>query len=168
MHDLDFSYHRVPDPLTPSQREFLRPHSLTLSELRSKSHPADAWLAPCSWVETFKELCAAKGMDLECGRGLPFMFAEAGLEDVHIRRYVYYFGSWDGMTDVEREFAEFHRKTMAVDLAQAIYKVGQGQDAVSEERVEQAVADVEKEKEKWEGNRGFFFIYAVCGRKPAK
>jgi hypothetical protein len=141
---------------------------LTLEELKSQSHPADAWLAPCDWEQTFKQLCLAKGMDLNCGKKLPLMFADAGLEDVQIKRYVYYMGSWDGMTDAERKFAEFHKKTIAVDLSQSIQRIGQGQDAVPQEKVTQAIADIKKEHEQWEGNRGFFFIYAVCGRKPAK
>jgi hypothetical protein len=168
MHDIGISIHRIPENLTPSQREMLRPHSLTLEELKSQSHPADAWLAPCDWEHTFKQLCAAKGMDLDCGKKLPFMFADAGLEDVQIKRYVYYLGAWEDMTDAERNFAEFHKKTMAVDLPQAISRVGQGQDVVSQEKVAQAIADTKKECEQWDGNRGFFFIYAVCGRRPAK
>lgn len=168
MHDMDISIYRVPENITPSQREMLRPHSLSLTELQNDSHPVDAWRVSCDWADIFKQLCAAKGMDLECGKKLAGMFVEAGLEDVHVRRYAYYMGLWDGLTDVEKKFAQFHEKTMGSDLGRAIFKVGLGQDAVSQERIDQAYAGVNKEAENWEGNRKFFFIYAVCGRKPAR
>lgn len=166
MHDLDISLHRVPENTTPELRAALHPHSITFSELQSRSHPADAMLVNEPWVITFQQLCATKGMDATCGRELPRIFSEAGLEDVRIKRYMYPMGLWEGMTEVEKKFAVHHRDGMGVHMGEAIRKVGEGQDVVSKEDVEKAVQGANKEHERWDRNRGFVFIYAVCGRKP--
>jgi hypothetical protein len=169
MHDINFVPYRVPQDVTAAQREMLRPHSLTLSESQTGCHPVEAWRISSEWEETFRELCANKGMDLESAEKLPKWFVENGLEDVRIKRYVYYAGAWEGMTDAERRFALFHKNSTAVDLAAAIRKVGQGQDKVSQDRVERAVGGLNEEiNHKWNSSRKFYFIYAVCGRKPSK
>jgi hypothetical protein len=99
---------------------------------------------------------------------LPKWFVENGLEDVQIKRYAYYTGAWEGMTDAERRFALFHKNTTMVDLVAGVRKVGQGQDVVSQDKVERAVAEMnELVNDKWESSRSFDFVYAVCGRKPA-
>jgi hypothetical protein len=168
MHDIEFNSYRVPEDPTPAQREMTRPHSLTLAEALNESHPLEAWRNPCEWEETFKELCAHKGMDLESAKKLPKWFVENGLEDVQIKRYAYYTGAWEGMTDAERRFALFHKNTSMVDLVAGVRKVGQGQDVVSQDKVERAVAEMnELVNDKWESSRSFDFVYAVCGRKPA-
>jgi hypothetical protein len=168
MHDIDFTSYRVPEDPTPAQREMIRPHSLSLAEALDESHPLEKWRVECEWEATFKELCANKGMDLESARRLTKWFVENGLEDVQIKRYAYYTGAWEGMTDLERRFALFHRNTSMVDLAAGVRKVGQGQDIVSQDKVERAVADVNKVmNDEWESSRRFYFVYAVCGRKPA-
>jgi hypothetical protein len=166
MHDLDISIHRVPAHTTPSQREALHPHSLTLSELSSRSHAADALLAPCEWTDTFAKLCVAKGMDLNCGQKIPYMFVEAGLENIQIKRYIYPIGGWDGWTDAEQKLAVHHRDQIGSHMPQAIKKAGQGQDVVSKENVERACEGARKENEMWDNNTAFIFMYAVCGMKP--
>jgi hypothetical protein len=168
MHEIDISVHRVPDPLTSSDRAVLHPHSITVSELQLKSHPADAMLSPEKWVTTLQRLCAAKGLDSTCGQQLPRMFAEAGLEDVHIKRYMYPMGLWEGQTDAEKKFALHHREEMGIHIGQMIRKIGQEQDVVTKEEVDKAVEEVDKALEEWDHFRGFVFIYAVCGRKPAR
>jgi hypothetical protein len=166
MHDLDISVHRAPDPMTPAQRAALHPHSITLAELSSKSHPADAWLAPCDWAETFAKLCAVKGMDITCGRRIPHMFAEAGLENIQIKRYMYPMGAWEGLTDAERNMALHHRDGMGTHMPVAIRQVGQGQDVILKEDVEKASEGARRENEMCDRNRGFLLLYVVCGRKP--
>jgi hypothetical protein len=169
MHDLDFSAYRVPENATAEQREAIRPHALTLEEFQNESHPAEKWRAPGGWHETFAELCTNKGMDSQCGGKLLTWFMENGLEDVRVKRYVYSTSVWEGMTDLENKFAQFHKDYSANDLMAAVRKLGQGQDAISQEKVEEAAAGVKKEVDDgWTSTRGFHFVYAVCGRKPAK
>jgi hypothetical protein len=168
MHDLDMSRYRAPEPITPSQRASFRPHSLTLAEVESKSHPADAWRTPCSWLTTFGKLSAAKGLDVHCGKRLPLLFVEAGLEDVQIKRYMYPFTVWEGMTDVEKTFATYHKKGMGKHFPHLIRKLGQGQNTVAQEDVEKAYEGARKENEGSESSRGFVWIYVVCGRKTMK
>jgi hypothetical protein len=168
MHDLDTSLHRVPEPTIAEHRAALHPHSITFSELESKSHPADAMLVTSPWCTTFQELCVSKGMDATCGRQLPRWFSEAGLEDVQIKRYMFSMGLWEGMTDVEKKFAVHHRDGMGAHMGEVIRKLGEGQNVVSKDDVEEAVEDANKEVERWDRNRGFVFLYAVCGRKPSQ
>jgi hypothetical protein len=166
MHDLDISVHRVPDPMTHSQREALHPHSITLSELSSRSHAADALLGPCDWTEIFAKLCTARGMALDCGRKIPHMFVEAGLENIQIKRYMYPMSVWEGLTDAEEKLALHHRDQIGRHMPEAIKKVGQSQDIIGKEEVERACEGAREENELWDRNRGFIFMYAVCGRKP--
>jgi hypothetical protein len=168
MHDLDVSLYRVPEPATVQDRAALHPHSIGYQELRSKSHPADSMLVDAPWCTTFQEVCAAKGMDATCGRQLPRWFSEAGLEDVQIKRYMYPMGLWEGMTDVEKRFAVHHRDGMGAHMGEAIRKIGEGQNVVLKEDVERAVEDANNEVERWDRNRGFVFLYAVCGRRPSQ
>lgn len=166
MHDLAISFYRAPNPLTATQRASLEPHSLTLAEFESRSHPADAWHDDCDWVKVFQELCAEKGMDATCGQQLPGMFAAAGLEDVQIKRYLYAMAPWEGLTEAETRFGEFHRVTMGRLIPPMIRKMAQGQNAVSHDRVVRASEEAEKEATEGHERRGFVFFYVVCGRKP--
>lgn len=168
MHDLDLSFHRVPDPITPSQRASLMPHSLTLAEVQSKSHPGDACLAPCSWLTTMAKLSAANGLDARCGQQLPRLFTEAALEDVRIKRYMYPFALWDGLTDIEKTFVLYHNKGMGKHFPHLIRKLGQGQNTVAQEEIEEACEGARRENEGSESSRGFVWIYVVCGRKAMK
>jgi hypothetical protein len=165
MHDLDMSHYRAPEPITPSQLTSLRPHSLTFAEVESKSHPADAWRTPCSWLTTFDKLSAANGLDVYCGIRLPLLFAKAGLEDVQIRRYMYPLAIWEGLTDVEKTFAMYHKNGMGKHFPHLIRKLGQGQDTVTQEEVEKASEGARKQNERLEDSRSFIWVYVVCGRK---
>jgi hypothetical protein len=107
-------------------------------------------------------------MDATCGRQLPRWFSEAGLEDVQIMRYMYPMGLWEGMTDVEKRFAVHHRDGMGTHMSEVIRKMSEGQNAVSREDVERAIEGGDKEVERWDRNRGFVFLYVVCGRKPSQ
>ncbi|KAH7410211.1 S-adenosyl-L-methionine-dependent methyltransferase [Phaeosphaeria sp. MPI-PUGE-AT-0046c] len=166
MQDLAISYYRAPDPLTPSQRAALEPHSLNLSEFKSQVHPTDTWHNACDWAKTFQELCAAKAMDATCGQQLPGMFSAAGLEDVHIKRYTYAVAPWEGLTKAEKKFGEFHRDNMGLLIPRLIKKLAEGQHVVSQEDVEKACEGAERDAIEWREQRGFVFFYVVYGRKP--
>jgi hypothetical protein len=166
MHDLDMRIYRTPEPMTSADRAMLNPHALTLAELQKRSHPTEAWHETCTWVTTINRLSAAKGLDGECGLHLPSLFVDAGLEDVRIKRYIYPYSMSDGYTEVEKKFAQHHREGMGVHLPDLIRKLGQGQDVVSHEDVENACEGARKENENWETGRKFIWMYVVCGRKP--
>jgi hypothetical protein len=168
MHDIDTTLHHVPDPLTPSDRAAISPHSITLSEQQANSHPTDAMVAAEDWVAIFQRLCATKGLDATSGKQLPRWFAEAGLEDVQIKRYMYPMGMWDGMTESEKKFAEHHKHGLGATLPEVIRKLGQGQNEVSEESMQKAIGQLKRACDEWDHYRGFLLFYAVCGRKPAK
>lgn len=166
MQDVAVSFYRAPHPLTPPQRAALDPHSLTFSEFKSQPHPTDTWYDACDWIKMFQVLCAAKGLDVTCGRQLPGMFSDAGLEDVHIKRYTYAVAPWEGLTEAEKKFAQFHVETMGSLIPQLIKKLGQEQSAVAQEDVKKACEGAEREVTEWREKRGFMFFYVVCGRKP--
>jgi len=168
MHDIDNTLHRVPEPLTPAARAALNPHSLILSEYESKSHPVDGMTFAEEWCNMHHRLCRAKGMEPTCGRQLPHWFAEAGLEDVRIRRYMLPMGVWDGMTETERKWGEHYPTNIGAVVPEAMRKMGQSQTEISQADVKAAVDGAYKVKQDWQGYRGFIFVYAVCGRKPAK
>jgi hypothetical protein len=168
MHDIDNTLHRIPDPLTPAARAALNPHSLTLAECESNSHPADGMIFPDDWMTIHHRLCRANGLVPTCGRELPHWFAEAGLEDVRVRRYMLPMGVWDGMTEAERKWGEHYPKNIGSFMIEGIRKLGRSQTEVSEADVEVGAYGADKVKQDWQGYRGFIFVYAVCGRKPAK
>jgi hypothetical protein len=167
MHDIDMRLYRIPRPMTSADRAMLNPHTLTLAELQDNSHPTEAWREQSAWMTTLNRLCAAKGLDGKCGSHLLGVFVGAGLEDVRIKRYIYAYSMSDGYTDVEKKFAQHHREGMGRHLPDLIKKMGQGQDVVSQEDVEKAIEDAEKENEKenWETGGRFVYMYVVCGRK---
>jgi hypothetical protein len=165
MHEMDVQKYCVPQPMTPSKRALLNPHFLTLDELQAKSHPTETWFAPSNWMTTYNKLNAVKGMDGRCGWRLPRLFADAGLQDVQIERYIYPFSMFDGMTEIETKFALHHREGMGRHLPDLIRKVAEGQDVVSQKEVEDACEEARKENEEWEEGKGFVWLYVVLGRK---
>jgi hypothetical protein len=165
MHDLDMQNYCAPQPLTPSTRALLNPHFLTLDEMQAKFHPTETWLAPSNWMKPFNKLNAVKGLDGRCGSRLPHLFVDAGLQDVQIKRYMYPFSKFDGMTEVETKFALHHREGMGRHLPDLIRKIAQGQDVVSQKEVEEACEDARKDNEEWEKGKEFVWLYVVFGRK---
>lgn len=119
-------------------------------------------------MNTHHRLCRVTGLEPECGRRLPRWFAETGLEDVRIRRYMLPMGVWDGMTEAERKWGEHYPRNIGAFMPEAMRKIGQSQTEVSQADVKAGVDGAIKVKQEYQGYRGFIFVYAVCGRKPAK
>ncbi|KAF2015765.1 S-adenosyl-L-methionine-dependent methyltransferase [Aaosphaeria arxii CBS 175.79] len=166
-HDLENVVHRVPDDVTTPT--LLAPHDLTLAQVKSKSHPADQYLNDPAWNVTFQKLLRRKGLDPLIGWRLPQMFADAGLVDIKVRRYMYPWGVWEGMTDAEKQFAELGRGVISQMLPSALAKLQQGIGKAEEEgEVKSAIEDLHAQARSWERGRLFIWLYVVYGRKPAE
>jgi hypothetical protein len=116
MHDLDMAWHGIPSTLTPSQRESLRPHTMSYP---IAAHPTDSWETPKLWITTFQRVFKAAGLNGTCGRELPRLFSEAGLKDVQITRYMYPLNDWAEHSDAERRVAEHHKLTIGTEMPQS-------------------------------------------------
>ncbi|KAH3990333.1 hypothetical protein HBH70_167450 [Parastagonospora nodorum] len=120
------------------------------------------------WITINYRLCRTKGLESLCGEKLPRWFVEAGLEDVQIKRYMLPMGQWEGMTEAERKFGEHYPIGIGASMLVSMRKLGQGQNEVSQEDIEKGVEGANKVKQEWQKYRGFFWVYAVCGRKPVR
>ncbi len=166
MHDFDHSLRHVPAHV--SSLEHLRPHSITISEIANSSHPADIYHhhAPWLWDATFDKLLSLKDVDIRCGSHIPSLFAEAGLTDIMIRRYMVPYSRWEGLTREEKEFADY-LETFIRDLVPvAIRKAGENAGSQYALEAEEAVADARRYHQAYEGGRDFLWMYVICGRKP--
>ncbi|KAJ8112650.1 hypothetical protein OPT61_g5022 [Boeremia exigua] len=165
MHDFSQAVRRVPAHV--SSLEHLRPHSITIPEIANSSHPADAYHDPSPWLweVTFEKLLALKGVDTHCGSKIPSLFAEAGLTDIRIRRYMVPYSRWEGLTKEEKDMADY-LETFIRDLVPvAIRKAGQNAGPEYAQEAEEAIADTKRYHEAYEGGRDFLWMYVVCGRK---
>lgn len=107
-----------------------------------------------------------KDVDLYCGSKIPSLFAEAGLTDIRIERYMIPYSRWKDLTEVERAFADY-LETFARDVVPvAIRKAGENAGPEYAQEVEEAIRDVRRYHEAFEGGRNFLWMYVVCGRKP--
>ncbi|KAH3919956.1 hypothetical protein HBI56_033110 [Parastagonospora nodorum] len=77
-------------------------------------------------------------------------------------------GQWEGMTEAERKFGEHYPIGIGASMLVSMRKLGQGQNEVSQEDIEKGVEGANKVKQEWQKYRGFFWVYAVCGRKPVR
>ena len=105
-------------------------------------------------------------MDIYCGSKIGSLFADAGLIDIHIKRYMFPFSKWDELTNEERETAEYIGIAWKEVLPILIRKAGDNAGAEYADDVEKGIRDVEKFYETFEGGRNFLWMYVVCGRKP--
>ncbi|KAL5374102.1 hypothetical protein DPSP01_012163 [Paraphaeosphaeria sporulosa] len=166
MHDLSHAIHHVPVDI--SSLEHLRPHSITISEIANVSHPTDAYChpSPWSWAIIFGKLLALKDVDLYCGANIPSLFAEAGLTDIRITRYMVPFSRWDGLTREEREMADYLETFVRDLIPVAIQKAGESAGPEYAGEVEDAIRDARKYHEAFDEGRNSLWMYVVCGRKP--
>lgn len=166
MHDFSNAVHHVPKHV--SSFDHLRPHSISISEIANASHPTDAYqdLTPWLWETTFAKLLALKGVDLYCGSKIPSLFAEAGLVDIRIKRYMVPYSRWEDLTEAERAFADFLEPFVRDVIPVAIRKAGENDGPEFAQEVEEAIRDVKRYYENFEGGRNFLWMYVVCGRKP--
>lgn len=166
MHDFSNAIHHVPAHV--SSLKYLRPHSISISEIETASHSTDAYQHPYPWLweTTLGKLLALKDVDLYCGSKIPSLFAEIGLVDISIKRYMVPYSRWDDLTEVERAFSDY-LETFARDVMPvAIRKAGENAGPEYAQEVEEAIRDARRYHEAYEGGRNFLWMYVVCGRKP--
>ena len=166
MHDLSNAVHHVPEEV--SSLEHLRPHDITIEQIANRSHPTDAYQqrSPWLWDTVLGKLLALKDVDLYCGSKIPSLFADAGLEDVCIRRYMVPYSRWDELTREEKEMADYLETFVRDLIPVAIRKAGDNAGPEYAGEIEEAVRDVKRYHEAYEGGRNFLWMYVVCGRKP--
>ena len=94
------------------------------------------------------------------------MFADAGLTDIRIKRYMFPFGRWDELTSEERGMADYMGTAWKEVLPVLLKKAGDSAGPEYAEDAEKGIRDVKKYYETYEGGRNFMWMYVVCGRKP--
>jgi hypothetical protein len=107
------------------------------------------------------------GMDIRCGRHLAQHFADAGLEDVRIKRYLLPFSYIEELGDEGKLLAEHHRGAIGSHLPDVVMKIGRGQDVVAWNEVEKAAAGAKRQNDEFDTARVFAWFYVVCGKKPS-
>lgn len=121
---------------------------------------------PESWRAALGGLFRARGLEPDIGSQLPKRFEDAGLEDIRIERYIFPYGSWEGMTDVQRRFTSVNERFLRHDAPALLGKLAMVTGAMSDEDVATNVEAVREFLTRYSGNREFSWIYVVCGRKP--
>lgn len=166
MHDLSCAIQHV--PFSVSSLDHLRPHPITTSELANSSHPTNAFhrATPWRWETIFRKFLALKGVDLYCGSAIPALFAEAGLTDVSVTRYMVPYSRWEGLTEEEKAVADFYESFIRGVIPVSIRKAGENAGPEYAEEVEEAVRDAKRYHDAYDGGRNFLWMYVVCGRKP--
>ena len=166
MHDLSTEIQHIPAHI--SSLEHFRPHAITINAIANSSHPTSSFCAPSTfiWDSILDKLLALKDVDIYCGSKIGSLFADAGLIDIHIKRYMFPFSKWDELTNQERETAEYIGIGWKEVLPILIRKAGDNAGAEYADDVEKGIRDVEKFYETFEGGRNFLWMYVVCGRKP--
>ena len=160
MQEPDFTASLEPPPSGDAYEVYS--HTPSLDELEAET--ASVGEIPESWRAAYNDLLRSRGLEPRIGARLGRYFKNAGLEGVHVKRYVLPFGTWEGMTDVQRRFAPIHKAFVRDDAPGSIRKLGSGADWSSEE-VDDAVERTRAFVEGFEGNREFGWYYVVYGRK---
>ena len=166
MHDFSLDIHHLSAHI--SSLEHFRPQSITINEIANSSHPTDSYYSrsPFIWDSILDRLLARKDVDIYCGSKIGSLFANAGLTDIHIKRYMFPFGRWDELTSEERETADFLETSWKAVLPVVIRKSGENAGPEYAKDAEKAIQDMKKFYEGYEGGRNFLWLYVVCGRKP--
>lgn len=107
MHDLSTEIQHIPAHI--SSLEHFHPQFITMNEIANSSHPPSSYCSPSAfiWGSILDKLLALKDVDIYCGSKIGSLFADAGLTDIHIKRYMSPFSKWDELTNEERETAEY-------------------------------------------------------------
>ncbi|KAF2450248.1 hypothetical protein P171DRAFT_402538 [Karstenula rhodostoma CBS 690.94] len=111
-------------------------------------------------------LLALKDVDLYCGVHIASLFAEAGLTDIRVTRYLVPYSRWEGLTREEKEMADYLETVVRDIIPIAIRKAGENAGPEYGREVDEAVTDARKYLEAYDGGRDFLWLYVVCGRKP--
>ncbi|OSS45178.1 hypothetical protein B5807_09373 [Epicoccum nigrum] len=166
MHDLSTKIQHILPHI--SSFEHFRPHSITINEIANSSHPTDSYYSPSAfiWDSILNKLLALKDVDSYCGSNIGSLFTDAGLTDIHIKRYMFPFGTWDELTGEERGTADYMGTSWKEVLPVLFKKAGENAGPEYAEDVVKAIRDVKKFYESYEGGRNFLWMYVVCGRKP--
>jgi hypothetical protein len=139
-------------------------HTLSLSELEAEKLPRDE-CDPEPWRATLHNLFRARGFELSIGSKLARYFADAGLQDVRIKRYVYPYGTWKGMTDAQRHYAPINKNFVENEMPALMRKLSIVMGTISSEETDRLIEKSREFVERFEGNREFGWVYVVCGRK---
>lgn len=162
MQEPDITVHLSP-PVSGNAYD-LYPHTLTLSELEAENLPRDD-SDPEPWRATLHNLFRARGFEPSVGSKLAQYFADAGLQDIRIKRYVYPYGTWEGMPDAQRHYAPINKKFVENEVPVVMRKLSIAMGTISSEEVDRLVEKSRAFVERFEGNGEFGWVYVVCGRK---
>lgn len=161
MHEPDVTLHLTPPASGNVYDKY--PRTPSLEELKAE---APAGEDPESWRVTLMSLFRARGLDPSIGSHLPKRFEDADLQDIRVERYVLPYGTWEGMTDAQRDSAPNFGSFLSDEAPVLFRKLASATGSLSEEEVEKNVAALREFMTGFEGNREFAWIYVVCGRKP--
>jgi hypothetical protein len=161
MHEPDVTLHLTPPASGNVHDKYSRTPSL--EEVKAET-PSDE--DPESWRVAPQGLSGARSLDPSIGSHLPKRFEDAGLDDIRIARYILPYGSWTGMTDVQRQFAPVNGRFLRDNAPAVMRKLAKVTGAMSEEDVAKNVDALRGFMERYDGNREFAWTYVVCGRKP--
>ncbi|KAF3003666.1 hypothetical protein E8E13_008392 [Curvularia kusanoi] len=166
MHELSTEVYNIPDNVT--SLEYLRPHAITIDQLANSSHPSDASSnrLPFLWEAILNKLLALKGVDPHCAPKIPTLFEAAGLRDIHIKRYMFPWGRWEGQTREEQAIADYTVATTLEIMPVALRKAGEDAGPEYSEETEAALKDIERFQQVLSEGRNFIWICVICGRKP--
>ena len=166
MHDLSNAIHHVPAYV--SSLKHLRPHDITIEQIANSTHPTDAYQhsSPWPWETILGKLLALQDVDLYCGSKIPSLFVDAGLTDIHVKRYMMPYSRWEGLTREEKAMADYLETFVRDMIPVAIRKAGESAGPEYAREIEKAVRDAKRYHEAFDGGRNFVWMYVVCGRKP--
>ncbi|KAF2876535.1 hypothetical protein BDV95DRAFT_483845 [Massariosphaeria phaeospora] len=113
---------------------------------------------------THNSLLRAKSLNPFAGSELGSLFDAAGLEDIAVRRYISTCGEWEGLTPEAAQFGQYVGKQTPLMCGPLMQRLGRetGRD---EQEVKTAMDDLAREFEVGKGQRLWFWVYVVCGRK---
>jgi hypothetical protein len=103
---------------------------------------------------------------MSCGKHLPQLFADAGLEDIHIRRILVPYGSHDDLTDAEKQFMSQSKNVLITIMPDMAKKMRVDLEDVSDADVDEMIRDTREHLDTWDGRRDYNLFYFVYGRKP--
>jgi hypothetical protein len=161
MHEPDLTLHLTPPASGNAYDSY--PRKPSLEELRAETLPVGK--DPESWRTALQSLFRSCGLDSGVGSQLPKLFEDAGLEDIRIERYVFPYGTWEGMTDAQRRYAPVMKAFVKNDLPHVIRKLVSVTGSMSDEEAERIIEDSKAFATRCNGNREFGWFYVVCGRK---
>lgn len=97
---------------------------------------------------------------------LPQLFADAGLEDIHIRRILFPFGNHDDLTETEKQCLPLNKIALSTLVPTVTKKMQATLGNVNDDDVDEIMRETREHLDTFDGRRDFAWIYVVWGRKP--